>query len=243
MNMFYPLILSLLFTFSGPVKIQGDHMVAKVEHSSWDALLKKHVDNNGNVNYEAFLSDKDALTKYLKHLEGNPISNDAQQNEKLAYYINLYNAGTVQLILDNYPVKSIKDISRPWDKEWITIGVSIYSLGDIEHKILRKMEEPRIHFAINCASYSCPKLLNEAFTASQMDAQLERAAKEFINDPKRNKITSELAEISEIFSWFKKDFTQNGSLVQFLNKYSKTALDKNTKFDYLKYNWSLNDVQ
>lgn len=221
----------------------SDNSVTRIDHSSWDTLLKKHVDNNGNVNYKTFMSDRPALAEYLRDLGANPIASDAPQNERLAYYINLYNAGTVKLILDNYPVKSINDISRAWDKEWITVGDNTYSLGDIEHKILRKMEEPRIHFAINCASYSCPKLFNEAYTASQMDAQLERAAKGFINDPKRNKITGKLAEISEIFSWFKKDFTQHGTLTQFLNRYSETVLDKNTKFDYLKYNWNLNDVQ
>ena len=94
--------------------------------------------------------------------------------ELLAYYINTYNAYTVNLILDNYPLKSIKDISGPWTKAIIPIGDNKLSLGGLENGILRKMNEPRIHFAINCASYSCPKLLNEAFTASRIDEQLEQ---------------------------------------------------------------------
>ncbi len=241
--MHYALLFSLFLGCSAPLQIQSDLAVARVDHTTWDHLLKKHVDTEGNVDYKNFASDTALLDGYLKALAENPIANDADKNEKLAYYINLYNAGTVKLILDNYPLTSIKNIFRPWGKEWITIGKDTYSLGDIEHKILRRMDEPRIHFAINCASYSCPRLWNRAFTASQLETQLEKAAREFVNDPKRNKILSQKVQVSEIFKWFKKDFTKRGSLVDYLNRYSETDIDKKAKINYLDYDWSLNEAK
>ncbi len=223
--------------------IHSDQAVAAVEHSAWTMLLQKHVDDTGNVDYQGFAMDQELLAAYLNKLAKNPITEDASQNERLAYYINLYNAGTVQLILNNYPLKSIKDISRPWGKELIKIGDKTYSLGAIEHKILRKMNEPRIHFAINCASYSCPQLFNKAFTAATMEEQLTHAAKIFINDPKRNTLGAKVVELSEIFSWFKKDFTQNGSLQSYINTYANTPIGAQTKIKYRNYDWSLNEAK
>lgn len=210
-------------------------------HSSWDTLLKTYVDDQGNVDYKNLSSCKSKISVYLEKLAKNAPTPSWSKNEKLAFYINLYNAGTVQLILKNYPIKSIKKISSPWDKEWIKVGTQVLSLGDIEHKILRKMQEPRIHFAINCASYSCPKLENEAFTASKIEMQLEQATKNFINDLKRNKISASEVELSQIFKWFKKDFTAKGSLLNFINPYTQTELSKETDINYLDYNWNLNE--
>jgi hypothetical protein len=161
----------------------------------------------------------------------------------LAYYINLYNAGTVKLIVDHYPVESIKDIPNRWDKEWIKVGSDVLSLNDIEHKILRKMNEARIHFAINCASYSCPKLLNSAFTAENMEGQLHQAALDFINDPKRNQFEGNTAYLSKIFKWYKGDFTENRSLREYINPYVDRSLPEDVKIEYLEYDWSLNDAR
>ncbi|NNK18760.1 MAG: DUF547 domain-containing protein [Maribacter sp.] len=215
--------------------------VETVNHSLWDILLKKHVDDQGNVDYSSFKNDVKLLNDYLDHLAQNPISNAAEKEERLAYYINLYNAGTVQLILQNYPLESIKDITRPWDKERLMIGEKAYSLGEIEHGILRKMEESRIHFAINCASYSCPKLLNSAFTASKMEEQLEAVTLNFINDPSRNKISLNAVELSKIFKWYKGDFTDKLSLIDYLNKYSDIKILSNAEMKYLTYDWRLNE--
>jgi len=214
----------------------------QLDHSNWDQLLKKHVNDSGNVDYKAFAKDISALVQYLDYLAGNQPNDEAPKPEKLAYYINLYNAATVKLILDNYPTKSIKDIKNPWGKDMVQVGGEKISLGDLEHKILRKMDEPRIHFAINCASYSCPKLLNTAFNASNLEKLLEQTAIDFINDPKRNTVSMEKAALSEIFSWFKKDFTQEGSLIDFINKYAYHKITSNTKISYLNYNWALNDI-
>ena len=212
-------------------------------HNSWEKLLQQFVDKEGNVNYQGFKEAESSLDDYLNFLANKAPENTSAKEEKLVYYINLYNAATVKLILENYPVRSIKEIKSPWDKKWVKVGDEKISLGAIEHKILRKLDEPRIHFAINCASYSCPKLSNQAYTISNLEEQLEAASKDFINDPKRNKIEGEQAEISEIFKWFKSDFTQNGSLKAYINQYANVPIGPNTKIKYIKYDWSLNEIK
>jgi hypothetical protein len=248
-NIFSPLFYSLFLFLVGcpseteiPLNISGN-VVPSINHDNWDSLLKKHVDDSGNVDYKNFKNDFDQLLGYLDYLAKNPISNTAQKEERLAYYINLYNAGTVQLILENYPLESIKDIFRPWGKDRLMIGEDDYSLGEIEHDMLRKMNEPRIHFAINCASFSCPKLLNEAFTASKIEEQLEEATSSFINDSFKNKITANSVELSKIFKWYKGDFTEKNSLIDYVNKYSDKEISKDSEIDYLTYDWRLNEKQ
>lgn len=222
------------------------------DHSPWDELLKKHVSPTGIVNYKGFIQDKQKLEAYVKTISENaPDRSTWSKDEQLVYWINAYNAFTVKLISDNYPVESIRDlgpslkiplIKDVWHYKFFTIGGEESSLDQIEHSILRKeFEEPRIHFAINCASVSCPPLLNEAFTVDKVDSQLERVAKGFINDSSRNKISANQVEISSIFSWFKGDFTKNGSLIDFLNKYSTVKINKNAKINHMDYNWSLNE--
>ncbi len=242
---FASLFVSFLFSCGSPVTERipyGNGIIQEsLDHSSWDKLLKTHVDTDGNVNYKNFAKDIEQLENYLNYLAQNVPSKTSAKEEQLAYYINLYNAGTVKLIADNYPLKSIKDIKNPWNQKIIILGDIRISLNDIEHEILRKMKEPRIHFAINCASYSCPKLLNEAYTAVQLERQLHQAAVSFINDPKRNRISENKAEVSEIFNWFKKDFTVDGSLVSYLNQFAKEPLHNSDKVVYLSYDWSLNE--
>jgi hypothetical protein len=218
-------------------------------HQQWDKLLKKHVNANGLVNYKGFQKDKAELNSYLKTLSDNAPQGGWSQNDQKAYWINAYNAFTVSLIVQNYPVKSIKDIDgkvykvdTPWDIKFITIGGKKYDLNNIEHGILlKKYNDPRIHFALVCASISCPKLRDEAYTGGQLNAQLEHAGKDFLNDKSKNKISADRADISQYFSWYKSDFTKSGSLVDFLNKYSQTKINANTKIGSLDYNWSLNE--
>lgn len=214
----------------------------KSDHSLWNELLNKHVDTHGNVDYKGFLNDRDELKKYLDHLSQNPPGKNESKNEQLAYYINAYNAFTVELILKNYPVKSIKDIRNPWGQNFIKLGNETLSLNDIEHTILRKMNEPRIHFAINCASVSCPKLYNKAFTANNLDAQLDKVTREFINSPENNISENEL-ELSKIFKWYKKDYLFNGirSLAHFVSQYTDVTINPNARVRFLDYNWDLNE--
>lgn len=212
-----------------------------LDHSRWDKLLKKHVDSNGNVDYKAFQKDKKELGRYLEMLSQNKPTDQWSVQEQLAYYINLYNANTVNLILDNYPLKSIKDLSGPWTRGFIKVGDTEMSLGGIENSILRKMNEPRIHFAINCASISCPNLYNEAFTAAKINEQLDQVTKDFINSNK-NDIQPNAAQLSSIFDWYQKDFLVHGikSVREYVNLYSNTKIKKDAKISYKEYDWNLN---
>ena len=126
-----------------------------ISHSVFDTLLHRHV-SEGKVDYKGFQKDSVLFNRYTRILRANHPGENWTKDEKMAYWINAYNAFTIELILKNYPVKSIKDISSPWDQEFIQIRENLYSLNNIEHEILRPMGDARIHFAIVCASYSCP---------------------------------------------------------------------------------------
>jgi hypothetical protein len=214
----------------------------KSDHSLWDELLQKNVDNQGNVNYKGFLKDRQILKKYLDHLSQNPPKEHWSKNEKLAYYINAYNAFTVELILENYPLKSIKDLRRPWKRKFIPIGNELLSLDDIEHGILRNLNEPRIHFAVNCASVSCPKLYNKAFTAKQLESQLDKLTREFINSSE-NRISENQLQLSKIFQWYEQDYLVNGirSLAHYVSQYTDVKINPKARVSFLDYNWDLNE--
>ncbi|MCF7561223.1 DUF547 domain-containing protein [Sabulilitoribacter multivorans] len=210
-------------------------------HVLWNDLLKKHVSEHGNVNYKAFKTDINALKKYITSLGDNMPNDSWIVTDEIAYWINAYNAMTIDLILRHYPIKSIKDIKNPWEQRYWKLGDKWYNLDEIEHQILRKMNEPRIHFAIVCASYSCPKLSNEAYTSENLEEQLTEATRDFLHDSQRNTISENHIEISKIFQWFAKDFKQNGSLIDFLNQYSDTQISEQAKIRYKDYNWALNE--
>ncbi len=224
-----------------PVTKKPKTVLTPLNHQSWNTLLVKHVAKDGTVNYKGFKQDRTALRSYLKALEQNIPAQTATKAQKLAYWMNVYNAFTIKLIIDNYPIKSIKDIKDPWDLRFFKLGKKWYTLNDIEHRILRKMKDPRIHFGINCASFSCPPLLNKAFTAQNVDKELEKLTISFINDTKRNTITPKKIEISKIFSWFGKDFKKEGTLIDFLNKYSKISINNTAKKNFKAYDWTLNE--
>ena len=164
-----------------------------------------------------------------------------ERNDSLAYFINAYNAVTVKLILDHYPLKSIRKLITPWRFKRFELEGEKISLNHIEHQILRKMNEPRIHFAINCASASCPKLFNTAFYAHTMEEQLEEATTLFINDPLRNQLSKKEMAISRIFQWFASDFGTKKERHAFIRKYATQPIDKNAKVRFLNYDWQLNE--
>jgi hypothetical protein len=226
---------------SGELMSTTANSEVNVDHSEWNELLQKHVSEEGLVDYKGFMKDREKLDDYLSKLsEMKPTDNWSVQ-EQLAYYINIYNAYTVDLILKNYPVKSIKDLDGPWTKEIVTIGDVEISLGGVENSILRKMNEPRIHFAINCASISCPDLLNEAFTAAKINEQLDKATMAFVNSNK-NEIIKNSVKLSSIFDWYKKDFIEDGKTVlDYINKYSAAKVAPGTSISYKDYNWNLNE--
>lgn len=223
-----------------------------IQHDIWDGLLSKYAKQDGTVDYKGLIKDRDQFDKYIKLLEGNhPNEKNWSRDESIAYWINAYNAFTVQLILDNYPIASIKDIkggitfiSSIWDQKFITIEGQDYDLNNIEQGILRKYyEEPRIHFAVNCASISCPPLANFAFTGDQLQNQLDQMTRSFLADPSKNKVTSDHLQLSKIFNWYKADFTDGQSLKEYIDRYTDTDVDPKAKISYLDYNWGLNDVK
>lgn len=234
-----------------PIKEVGDKLTSttansavNLDHSAWDKLLKKYVNDEGFVDYEGFKSDQNKLEAYLANLSKTVPNDDWSVQELLAYYINLYNAATVKLILDNYPTNSIKDINGAFTKSFIKIGDKELSLGAIENGILRKMNEPRIHFAINCASFSCPKLMNEAFTAARINEQLEKVTREFINSH-QNDISANNPKLSKIFDFYTSDFKIDGKtdLIGYINQYSTTKMNPNATYSFKEYDWNLNDQQ
>lgn len=224
---------------------------APVDHSAYDRLLKKHVNAQGLVDYKGFKADEAAFNQYLALLSKNPPAANWSKADQMAYWINAYNAYTIRLILDHYPLQSIKDIgskiqipfvTTPWAAKFFSIGGEKMSLDNIEHGILRKkFDDPRIHFTLVCASISCPRLRNEAYTAAQLEKQLDDQGRDFLNNPAKNKISKSAAQLSKYFDWYKGDWEKNGqSVVKWVNRYSTTKIDDNTKISYLDYNWNLN---
>lgn len=212
-----------------------------IDHQLWSQLLKKHVHNNGSVNYLGFKKDYKKLTRYIDQLSSMKITPSWTKNQRLAFWINAYNALTIDLIIKNYPLKSIKDIKNPWDQKLWNFDNKRIDLNFIEHNILRKLNEPRIHFAIVCASESCPKLNNEAYEAAILNQQLTKVTTEFLADTSKNEISKDEIKLSRIFKWFKKDFEKNGSLVDFLNQYSDIVISQSASKSYKSYNWELNN--
>ncbi|OLF39262.1 DUF547 domain-containing protein [Psychrobacter sp. Cmf 22.2] len=243
---------------------------ADFNHSAWDSLLSKNVTmtNGGkasSVNYAGMKADQSKLDGYLAATGEISQSkfNRWSKDEQLAFLINVYNAGTVELVLTKYPnLKSIKDIGgifgSPWKQDFVNVLGKKRSLDDIEHNLIRgsgRYNEPRIHFAVNCASIGCPALLNDAYTGSKLDEQLEQVTSKFLADSSRNRLKGSTLEVSPIFKWYKEDFESNWrgtkDLEGFLARYSSSlGLNKSqtadlkagkTKIDYTSYNWNLNN--
>ena len=213
--------------------------------SIFNDLLQKHVTKEGIVDYKSFKNDEAKLDTYIAYLEKTTPAASWSENKQKAFWINAYNAYTIKLILKNYPLKSIMNIKQKgktaWKIPFAKVGGKTYTLDHIEHEILRKkLFDPKIHVGVNCASGSCPKLGNIAFTEKNIDAELTKLMKAFVNDPTRNKLSKKKVQISSIFDWFKGDFTKNGSVIDYLNKYTDTEIKSNAKISYLKYDWSLN---
>lgn len=217
----------------------------KLDHKEWNDLLQKHVDQNGFVDYEGFKSDESMLDNYLSKIGKNAPGKLTKVNEQFAYYINLYNAATIKIMLENDIPASIKDIGSTvqpvWIQDFIEVDGSTYSLADIEKGVLQKMGDPRIHFAINCASYSCPKLQNVAFTAGNVDELMAISAREFINSDKNNLADSSQPKLSRIFKWYEADFTATGkTVIEYINQYAVDEIEENASIEYLEYDWSRN---
>lgn len=232
-----------------------------VDHSEFNKLLAEHVSTDASglnrVNYQAFDQDDRArLASYIKMLEGiDPATLD--RGEQFALLVNLYNAKTIEIVVDNYPVKSIKDINLggsllsavtggPWKKKVTSIKGTPLSLDDLEHEILRPLfSDPRVHYAVNCASVGCPNLNRQAYSGRELDAQLDAAAKAFINSPRGVDVSAGKLRVSSIFVWFQEDFGDDESLIAHLRKYAEgdraKALERASRVDDNFYDWTIND--
>lgn len=242
------------------------------DHSSWAVLLQSNVReiDNGKatqVDYKGFLDDESLLDSYLQKL--SIVNRDEfdgwSGKEQLAFLINSYNSWTIKLILTKYPeLSSIKDLGSifrsPWKKEFITLFGKNLSLDYIEHEIIRgsgRYKDPRIHFAVNCASIGCPALRGEPYLGSEIEAQLADATALFLQDRTRNRLYKGVLEVSSLFKWYKEDFQKGwlgvNSLEQFFAKYAKelgltseeaeAVRGGKIQISFLKYDWALNSTR
>ena len=214
---------------------------AQPDYKTWDTFLKKYVSATGDVDYKSIKANKKSLDSIVRSFSIVTVSTTWSKNDQLAFWINAYNAFTIDLIVNNYPLKSIRNLDggKPWDVKRITIGGNKYSLNNIENDIIRpQFKDARIHFAVNCGAKSCPPLLNAAFVAKTLDSQLEAVTKKFISNTKYQTITTTKVTLSKIFDWYAVDF---GDIKTFVNKYSTTKVNNNAVIIFKEYDWSLND--
>ncbi|MEM7506455.1 MAG: DUF547 domain-containing protein [Pseudomonadota bacterium] len=227
-----------------------------VDHSAWDSFLAQYLSEGADgINRVAYgkvtAADVAAVDAYIATLQAvDPVA--LNRAEQLAYWINLYNAQTVALILANRPVESIRDLGEglfavgPWDKKLVTVKGRELSLNDIEHGIVRPVfNEPRIHYALNCAALSCPDLGKKAYRGATLDKTLAEAERSYVNDPRGVRLVNGQLVLSSIYNWFREDFGANeAAVIQRLSKYAtgdaKAALDGRSKVDDYAYDWSLN---
>ena len=231
--------------------------IDQIDHSTFDQLLGKYVNEDGEVNYaglKASATDRQALQQYLNLLSTAEPKIQASRNAQLAFWINAYNAVTLEGILAVYPTSSIRNHTKKlgynmWKDLKLLVGDTQINLEDIEHKILRKMNEPRIHFAIVCASVGCPRLLNQAYTAQQLEQQLAVNASDFFSrsrnlkfDNSRNQL-----QLSAIMDWFGSDFgsDQNAQIRKIYPYFPdsiKSAVQRGGyRVSYQDYDWNLNE--
>jgi len=252
------MIVALMFlTFFGTGYCEGAG-----SHSVFTDLLSTHV-REGEVDYKNLCQD-DNLEVYIKQLSMTDPESLPTREKKLAFWLNAYNACTLKIICDNYPLKSINELhtgglifgsvirQTVWHKKLVTINNELISLDHIEHKIIRPVfKEPRIHFAIVCAAKGCPPLRSEAYEADRLDEQLTDQAEMFLSQKDKNDfdLKTRTARISPIFSWFKKDFIEDsGSVLEYLTLFINEEIGasikndpKSWKIKYTEYDWSLNE--
>ncbi len=233
---------------------------ASVGHGAWQRLLESYLaPGTDGVNRFAYgrvsPADREALNAYVESLAATQVS-ALKRAEQLAYWINLYNALTVQVVLDHYPVASIRDIAispglfavGPWDKALIEIEGEAVTLNDIEHRILRPIwRDPRIHYGVSCASIGCPDLQASAFTGTGAEALLEAAARAYVNHPRGTRIENGELTVSSLYAWYREDFggTEAG-VIAHLKRYAgpelAKALETVTDIEDYEYDWTLNDA-
>ena len=232
-----------------------------VDHQPWTDWLNAQIqvgeDGIHRIAYgRVSAGARKQLQDYLAALQAEPVSK-LNRREQWAYWINLYNAATVEVVLAHYPVDSIRDIdispgffaNGPWGKALLEVEGVALSLNDVEHRILRPIwQDPRIHYAVNCASLGCPNLAREAYTAERLDSQLNAAARAFVNHPRGARVENGELTVSSIYAWFEEDFGDSeAAVVRHLQRYAdpdlKRLLGARTGIDDDDYDWRLNDAR
>lgn len=230
----------------------------RIDHSAWDQILstylKRGADGVNRFDYAALkTSDRPKLDAYISSLAMTPIS-EFNRKEQFAYWVNLYNALTVKVVVDHYPVASIRDIDispglfaeGPWGAELIKIEGEAVSLDQIEHRILRPIwRDPRIHYVVNCASIGCPNLQTVALTAENTNQILDQAAIDYINHPRGVWFSGNDLIVSSIYSWFDEDFgASEAGVIEHLKRYARPPLLERLRgrdgYSDHRYNWALN---
>lgn len=232
-----------ILLFASPAMAQAP------DNSLYAALLRQYVNEQGLVDYAGLKRDEQTLDQYLKILSAT--KRDALSRDDLyAFYINVYNAFTLKLILKHYPVKSIRDIGSifkgPWKQEFVVLEGKTYHLDNIEHDILRPtFKDARVHFAVNCSAKSCPPLLREPYEGARIHQQLDQVATAFINDPKWTRLEGERLHATKIMDWFGEDFTP--SIPAFVRRFAQgdlkrslDALGDRVQVRFQDYDWALN---
>ena len=264
-------VASVLVTVLTGNSIAQNNADADLDHGVWGSLLHSHVrvfegGSSTRVDYQGMLTDRGVLQSYLRELAAvtRERFNGWTRDARLAFLINAYNAWTVELILTEYPeLDSIKDLGflfrSPWSRRFVPLFGEEVSLDTIEHEMIRGPDgygEPRIHFAVNCASIGCPALRPEAFTAVRLEQQLEEATRLFLADRKRNRLDGDTLRVSRIFDWYEEDFEigwrGTWSVAQFLSRYPAALqlpdavvaalVQSRFRVRYLDYDWGLNDL-
>lgn len=232
---------------NSPRRSRSAQIVDRFDHSRLESVLQRFVDEEGLVDYVDLVQHRDDLDAYLNSLADVAVDRLVDPGERKAYWINAYNAITLAGIARHYPTRSIRDLRGFWDRITAHCDGRAVTLDEIEHAILRPLGDPRIHMAINCASVSCPKLWNHAYSGRDLEDQLDLAAQRFLGDPRRNRFddSQRTADLSMIFSWFADDFDVSpyAGVRGFLRRHAPHLPWPTDEYEirHLPYDWSLNE--
>lgn len=233
--------ITLIFAFIFVMQVQAQN--TKDFFAKADTFFKENV-KNGRVDYETIKKDPSALNALLDNASKIKVST-SDVKEYQSFWINAYNLSVIKGIVEQYPVKQPLSIKGFFDKATHNVGGISTTLNDIENKLLRAKfpKEARFHFVLVCAGLGCPPIINEAYTPSKLESQLQRQTTIALNNPNFIKVKGKKVQLSQIFEWYKGDFTHNGSEVDYINAFRKEKIDPSAKISYYPYDWTLNDAR
>lgn len=232
MRKILPLLLVLFIGFNGTSQT--------IDLTDYNKFLKDHVSPKGVVNYEKVLKNIDQLNKITLSFSKISPNKGWTTSEKKSYWINFYNANVIKLLAQHYPLKSINYVPNAFKDKIIDFAGTKVSLDNIEHEILRKLGDPRVHFALYSTAISSPTLKRTAYDPETIEDDLGVATSNFLNDPTKNIIGAGESKISKTFDWYKDDFASLNDIINFINIHSGgPKITEKTKISYMEYNWNL----